>query len=35
MVQEKHNDELLQAVNALVKLKKVPENIVFDALEMV
>ena len=35
MVQEKHNDELLQAVNALVKLKKVPEKIVFDALEMV
>jgi transcription termination factor NusA len=35
VVQEKHNDELLQAVNALVKLKKVPENIVFDALEMV
>ena len=35
MVQEKHNDELLQAFNALVKLKKVPENIVFDALEMV
>ena len=35
MVQEKHNDELLHAVNALVKLKKVPENIVFDALEMV
>ena len=35
MVREKHNDELLQAVNALVKLKKVPENIVFDALEMV
>ena len=35
MVQEKHNEELLQAVNALVKLKKVPENIVFDALEMV
>lgn len=35
MVQEKINEELMDAVHALVKIKKVPESVVFEALEMV
>ena len=35
MAQEKINEELMDAVHALVKIKKVPESVVFEALEMV
>lgn len=35
MAQEKINEELMDAVHALVKIKKVPESVVFAALEMV
>lgn len=35
MAQEKINEELMDAVHALVKIKKVPEAVVFEALEMV
>lgn len=35
MAQEKINEELMDAVHALVKIKKVPESVVFKALEMV
>lgn len=35
MAQEKINEELMDAVHALVKIKKVPGSVVFEALEMV
>lgn len=35
MAQEKINEELMDAVHALVKIKKVLESVVFEALEMV